>query len=47
MAHALMENRNLLTDFQVSEASGTAERDAVPKLLEGAGVHPRLGGDKN
>ena len=52
MAHALMENRNgLLTDFQVSEASGTAERDAVPKLLEGAkerGFHPRtLGGDKN
>ena len=49
MAHALMENRNgLLTDFQVS---GTAERDAVPKLLEGAkerGFHPRtLGGDKN
>ena len=45
MAHALMENRNgLLTDFQVSEASGTAERDAVPKLLEGAkerGFHPR------
>ena len=34
MAHALMENRNgLLTDFQVSEASGTAERDVVPKLL--------------
>ena len=52
MAHALMENRNgLLTDFQVSEASGTAERDAVPKLLEGAkerGFHARtLGGDKN
>ena len=33
MAHALMENRNgLLTDFQVSEASGTAERDAVPEI---------------
>ena len=30
MAHALMENRNgLLVDFLVSEATGTAERDAV------------------
>ena len=28
MAHALMENRNgMLTDFQVTEATGTAERD--------------------
>ena len=34
MAHALMENRNgLLVDFLVSEATGTAERDAVPVLL--------------
>ena len=31
MAHALMENRNgLLVDFPVSEATGMAERDAVP-----------------
>ena len=52
MAHALMENRNgLLTDFQVTQATGTAERDAVPALLDQAkarGFHPRtLGGDKN
>ena len=50
-AHALMENRNgLLVDFLVSEATGMAERDAVPVLLAGArerGFHPRtLGGDK-
>ena len=37
MAHALMENRNgLLVDFLVSEATGMAERDAVPVLLAGA-----------
>jgi len=52
MAHALMENGNgLLTDFQVSPATGTAERDAVPTLLDQArerGFHPKtLGGDKN
>jgi transposase len=52
MAHALMENRNgLLTDFQVSQATGTSERDAVPILLDAArerGFHPNtLGGDKN
>jgi transposase len=52
MAHALMENRNgMLTDFQVTEASGTAERDAVPVLVDQArerGFHPKtLGGDKN
>ncbi|MFQ5861478.1 MAG: IS5 family transposase [Dehalococcoidia bacterium] len=51
MAHALMENRNgLLADFQVSQATGTAERDAVPLLLDQARerrFHPRtLGGDK-
>jgi len=50
-AHALMENRNgLLADFLVSEASGTAERDAVPVLLDGARgrwFHPKtLGADK-
>ncbi|MBI3953969.1 MAG: IS5 family transposase [Chloroflexi bacterium] len=52
MAHALMENRNgMLTDFQVTPATGTAERDAVPALLEQARerwFHPRtLGADKN
>lgn len=51
MGHALMENRNrLVLDFVVSEATGTAERDAVPVLLDGArerGFRPRtLGGDK-
>ena len=36
MGHALMENRNgLLMDFTVSQATGTAERDAVPELLDG------------
>ena len=52
MGHALMENRHgLLVDFQMTEASGTAERDVTPKLLRQArdrGFHPRtLGGDKN
>ena len=52
MAHALMENRNgMLTDFQVSCATGTAERDAVPVLVDQArerGFHPKtMGGDKN
>ena len=51
MGHALMENRNgLLMDFVVSGATGTAERDAVPVLLDGArerGFRPKtLGGDK-
>src|SRR6266566_992754 len=37
MGHALMENRNgLLVDFQLSQATGTAERAAVPKLIEQA-----------
>jgi transposase len=37
MGHALMENRNgLLLDFQVTQATGTAERDAVPVLLDQA-----------
>jgi transposase len=52
MAHALMENRNgMLMDFQVTEATGTAERDAVPVLLDQArerGFHPKtMGADKN
>ena len=51
MAHALMENRNgLLADFQVTQATGRAERDAVPVLLDQARerrFHPKtLGGDK-
>ena len=37
MGHALMENRNgLLLDFVVSGATGTAERDAAPGLLDDA-----------
>ncbi len=52
MGHALMENRHgLLVDFQVTCATGTAERDAVPVLLDEArerGFRPRtLGADKN
>jgi transposase len=52
MGHALMENRHgLLVDFQLTEATGTAERDVTPKLLEQArdrGFHPKtVGGDKN
>ena len=52
MGHALMENRNgLLVDFQVSEATGKAEREAVPELLDRARkrqFHPKtLGADKN
>ncbi len=51
IAHALMENRNgILADFQVSQATGTAERDMVPVLLDEAkerGFHPKtMGGDK-
>jgi len=52
MAHALMENRHgLLADFKVSQATGTAERDTVPVVVEEAkarGFHPKtVGGDKN
>jgi len=52
MGHALMENRHgLLVDFQVTHATGTAERDMVPVLLDQAKerrFHPKtLGGDKN
>jgi transposase len=51
MGHALMENRNgLLVDFQLSQATGTAERAAVPELIEQArerGFHlETLGADK-
>jgi IS5 family transposase len=46
-----MENRHgLLVDFQVTTATGTAERDVVPCLIEDArvrGFHPKtLGADK-
>ena len=46
-----MENRHgLLVDFQLTQATGTAERDVVPHLLYDAelrGFHPRtLGADK-
>jgi transposase len=49
--HALMENRNgLLVDFQLTQATGTAERDVVPNLIDQAcerGFHPRtLAADK-
>jgi IS5 family transposase len=52
MGHALMEHRHgLLVDFQMTAATGTAERDVVPQLLQAAqqrGFHPRtLAGDKN
>ena len=52
MGHALMENRNgLLVDFQVTPATGTAECESVPVLLDEArerGFHPKtLGSDKN
>jgi transposase len=51
LGHALMENRRgLLVDFQVTQATGTAERDIVPVLLDEArerGFRPRtLGADK-
>jgi transposase len=50
--HGLMENRNgFLADVLVTQASGTAERDAVPILLDQArerSFHPKtLGADKN
>ena len=52
LGHALMENRNgLLVDFHVTQATGTAERDLVPVLLDEArerGFRPRtLGADKS
>lgn len=47
-----MENRHgLLVDFQVTSATGTAERDVVPQLIDDArvrGFHPTtLGADKS
>jgi hypothetical protein len=52
MAPALMENRNgLLVDFALTQATGTAERETAPELVDGAwerGFHPRtLGADKS
>src|SRR5215204_5508140 len=52
VGHALMENRHgLLVDFQITQATGTAERDVVPVLLDEArerGFRPRtLGADKS
>src|SRR5215210_154492 len=49
--HALMENHNgLLVDFHLTQATGTAERDAVPELIDQArerGFRPQtLGADK-
>ena len=41
MGHALMENGNgLLMDFVVSRATGTAEREAVPVMLDDARQRP-------
>lgn len=52
VGHALMENQHgLLVDFQVTPATGNAERESVPVLLDQAkerGLHPRsLGADKS
>jgi transposase/sulfur relay (sulfurtransferase) complex TusBCD TusD component (DsrE family) len=51
MGHALMENREgILVDLLLSQATGTAERDAVPKLIDQARerhFHPKtIGADK-
>jgi hypothetical protein len=48
-AHALMENRNgLLVNLLVTEANGTAERDAAIEMLDERGTDRRitLGADK-
>jgi transposase len=52
MGHALMEHRHgLLVDFQVTSATGTAERDMVPLLVDQARQRgfplTTLAGDKN
>ena len=50
MGHALMENRHgLLVDGRVSDATGTAEREAAETMLTAVpGRHPlTLGGDKD
>jgi transposase len=50
MGHVLMENRNgLAVGAQLTQANGTAERDACLHMLEDLGGNRRitLGGDKN
>ena len=50
MGHVLMENRNgLAVSERLTQASGTAERDACLNMLEDLGGNRRitLGGDKN
>jgi transposase len=52
LAHTLMENRNgLVIDFEVTTATGTAEREAAVRQVDEAkqrGFRPEtLGGDKN
>ena len=52
MGHALMENRNgLVIDFEVTAATGTAERETAVRQVDEAkqdGFRPvTLGGDKN
>ncbi|MBS2028340.1 MAG: IS5 family transposase [Deltaproteobacteria bacterium] len=50
VGHALMENRNgLLVDLQLTQASGTAERDAAKSMLNGLPGARRVtvGADKN
>ena len=50
MGHVLMENRNgLVVSARLTQASGTAEREACLDMLEDAGANRRitLGGDKN
>ncbi len=50
IGHVLMENRNgLAVSARLTQASGTAERDACLDMLEDAGANGRitLGGDKN
>jgi len=50
MGHVLMENRNgLAVGAQLTQADGTAERDACLNMLEDLGGNRRitLGGDKN
>jgi len=52
MGQALLENRHgILVDFQITTATGTAERDVLPQLIDEArlrGFHPTtLGADKS
>ena len=50
MGHVLMENRNgLAVSARLTQANGTAERDACLEMLEDASANRRitLGGDKN